>query len=174
MNVLIAYATTEGHTEKIARFIEVVLSGEGISAELNNVGELSGGQSVSSFDKVIVAGSVHSAKHQADIENYVFAHRDQLNEIPVLFLSVSLAAAFEDNLQDAEEYVDTFKQATNWEPTRHLLAAGAIKPGEYGWFEESKLMEGDLASHLTEDLQEEREFTDWDALAQAVVSFVKG
>ena len=173
MNVLIAYATTEGHTEKIARFVEVVLSGEGISAELDNVGQLSGGQPVSSFDKVIVAGSVHSAKHQADIENFVFAHREHLNNIPALFLSVSLAAAFSDNLQDAEGYVDTFTNATGWEPTARVLVAGAIKPGEYGWFEESKLMEGDLASHLTEDLQEEREFTDWDALAQAVVGFVK-
>ena len=173
MNVLIAYATTEGHTEKIARFVEVVLSGEGIQAELENVGQLSGGQPVTSFDKVIVAGSVHSAKHQADVENFAFAHRERLNEIPALFLSVSLAAAFADNVQDAEDYVDTFTSITGWEPTAHVLVAGAIKPGEYGWFEESKLMEGDLASHLSEDLQDEKEFTDWDALARAVVGFIK-
>ncbi|MEX0344712.1 MAG: flavodoxin domain-containing protein [Rhizobiaceae bacterium] len=172
MNLLIAYATTEGQTEKIARRIGSDLSGAGHEVHFCNVSEVAGGASPSDVDRVIVAGSVHSANHQKDLEMYVFANRDQLNAMPTLFLSVSLAAAFVDNREDAERYVDTFKEKTGWEPTAHSLVAGAVKPDYYDWFEESALMEGDLASHISTDLTQEYEFTDWEALNRSVSDFV--
>lgn len=171
VNFLIAYATTEGQTDKIAKFIAATLNDEGHEVRFHNVSDLSGGLSITDFDKVIVAGSVHSGKHQADLELFAFANRERLNGIPGLLVSVSLAAAFADTLDEAGGYVGTFLEATQWTPSETILIAGAVKPGNYDWFQKSALLEGDLAGHLNEDLQEMREFTDWDALKQKVTDF---
>ncbi|MBG6162154.1 menaquinone-dependent protoporphyrinogen oxidase [Labrenzia sp. EL_195] len=173
MRYLIAYATTEGQTEKISKFIGATLSGEGHEVRFHNVSDLSGGLSIPDFDKTIIAGSVHSARHQPDLELFVFANRGSLNELPGLFVSVSLAAAFQDTREEAKEYVDAFLQAASWKPTEIALIAGAVKPGSYDWFEKSALLEGDLADHVNKELQNTREFTDWDALSRLVSDFAK-
>ncbi len=171
LKFLIAYATTEGQTEKISKFIGEALSDTSHDVRYHNVSGLSGGLSVQDFDKAIVAGSVHSGKHQGDLELFVFANRDRLNEMPSLFMSVSLAAAFADTMEEARGYVDTFLQATNWKPTETALVAGAAKPGSYDWFQKSALLEGDLADHANKELTDTREFTDWDGLTGLVANF---
>lgn len=173
VNVLIAYATTEGQTDKIAKFMAATLTRDGHEVRFHNVSDLSGGLSVADHDKVIVAGSVHSGKHQPDLELFGFANREKLNQASSLFVSVSLAAAFPDTFEEARGYVDSFLEATHWKPEETLLIAGAVKPGNYDWFQKSALLEGDLAGHLNEDLQDTREFTDWDALEQKVSDFAQ-
>jgi len=171
MNVLIAYATTEGQTQKIAKFIGGVLSAGGHQVRLHNVSDPYGGLSLSDYDKMIVAGSVHSGAHQSDLQLFVFAHRDRLGRLPGMLVSVSLAAAFTDTAEEAKKYVDTFLEAAQWKPTQIVMVAGAVKPGIYDWFQQSALRDGDLASHLTEDLQSTKEFTDWDDLTRKITAF---
>ncbi|WP_196220528.1 flavodoxin domain-containing protein [Roseibium denhamense] len=173
MNYLIAYATTEGQTDKIAKFIAKILSQEGHEVRFHNVSDLSGGLSVSEYDRVIVAGSVHSGQHQADLQLFVFANREQLGAKPGMLISVSLAAAFPDTADEAKGYADTFLEAAHWKPAQTVLIAGAVKPGLYDWFEKSALLEGDLAAHVNEDLEETREFTDWNALTEQVSEFAR-
>ncbi len=172
MKVLIAYATSEGQTEKIARFIGQDLSSSGHEITYHNVKQLSGGLSVSEFDKAIIAGSVHFGKHQEELDLFAFANRETLNQMSTLFISVSLAVAFPDSEDHAAGYVDTFHESTGWKPTRDLLVAGAMRHGAYAWFEESKLMEGDLQSHINQELKEDQEFTDWEQLKESVRNFV--
>ncbi|WP_422374241.1 flavodoxin domain-containing protein [Roseibium sp.] len=171
MNVLIAYATTEGQTQKIAKFIEGILEEGGHQVQLHNVSDPSGRLTVSDYDKVIVAGSVHSGKHQSDLQLFVFANRERLNDMPGLLVSVSLAAAFPDTAEEARGYVGALLEVAQWQPTLTVLVAGAVKPGIYDWFQQSALLEGDLAAHLDEDLSGTKEFTDWEGLKQKVTAF---
>ncbi|MET1413898.1 flavodoxin domain-containing protein [Roseibium sp. HPY-6] len=173
MKILIAYASTEGHTEKVAKHIGANLSADDHFVLYHNVRDVSGGLAVSDFDKAIIAGSVHSAKHQGDLELFVFANREQFAKMPTLFASVSLAAAFPDTRDEARGYIDTFQKSASWQPSETVLVAGAVKPGNYDWFEKSALLEGDLAGHVNEELAQTREFTDWDALDTTVSDFVK-
>ncbi|WP_299484323.1 flavodoxin domain-containing protein [uncultured Roseibium sp.] len=173
MNILIAYASTEGHTEKVAKHIGTRLSAGDHIVRYHNVRNVSGGLAVSDFDKTIIAGSVHSAQHQSDLELFTFANREQLNKMPTLFVSVSLAAAFPDTREEARGYINAFQKASSWQPSETVLVAGAVKPGNYDWFEKSALLEGDLAGHVNEELAQTREFTDWDALDATVSDFVK-
>ena len=173
MNILIAYATTEGQTDKISRFIGGKLADGGHQVVYHNVIDLSWRLSVADFDRAIVAGSVHSGKHQEALDLFVFANHAQLNNMPTLFVAVSLAVVFPDSRKDAEKYVDVFKESTGWKPNECLLVAGAMRHGAYSWFEESKLLEGDLADHAHEELKEDQEFTDWTALHNSVVEFVQ-
>ncbi len=166
MNFLIVYASTEGQTNKIAKFMAGLLTNAGHQVRFHNVSDVSDGLAITDYDHVIVAGSVHSGKHQPDLQLFVYANRERLNKLPSLLVSVSLAAAFPDTQSEAQGYVDAFLEATEWQPTHTLLTAGAIKPGIYDWFQKSALLEGDLAAHVDEDLQDTREFTDWDALKQ--------
>lgn len=174
MKILIAYATTEGQTEKIVKFLGSMLSDTGHEVTRHNVRELSGGLSVKDFDRVIIAGSVHSGKHQEELDLFVFANADTLNQMAAMFVSVSLAVAFEDTQSEALKYVDGFRDSTNWKPVHCELVAGAMRHGAYEWFEESKLLEGDLKRHINSELKEDQEFTDWNSLSKAVVGFING
>ena len=173
MNVLIAYATTEGQTDKIAKFTGDKLAGGGHEVVYHDVKEPSWRHSIADFDKAIIAGSVHSGKHQEALDLFVFANRDQLSAMPTLFISVSLAVVFPDSRKDAEKYIETFKESTGWTPAEYLLVAGATQHGAYSWFQESKLLEGDLATHANEELKEDQEFTDWKALRNSVLAFLQ-
>lgn len=173
MKVLVAYATTEGHTGKISKFIGDKVSDGGHQVDYLNVKELSKGLSVTDFDKVILAGSVHAGKHQEELELFVFANQNELKDMLTLFVSVSLAVIFPDSKKDAEKYVEVFKENTNWNPTKYLLVAGAMKHGAYGWFEETTLLAGDLAGHAAKELKEDQEFTDWNALHKSVFEFIQ-
>lgn len=173
MKLLIAYSTSEGQTDKISRFVGGKLSNEGHQIVYHNVKDLPVGFSVADFDKAIIAGSVHSGEHQEELKLFVYANRDRLGGIPSLFISVSLAVVFPDSRKEAEKYVEGFMESTGWKLTESLSVAGAMRHGAYSWFEQSKLLEGDLANHINEELREDQEFTDWNALHKYVLKFVQ-
>ena len=64
MKILVAYATTDGQTLKIARFMAERIKEAGHEAELFDTELARRDVAVDQFDKVIVAGSVHQLKHQ--------------------------------------------------------------------------------------------------------------
>ncbi len=172
MNVLIIYATTEGHTGKVVDFISELLTEQGHSVSAFDTEGGNERPKIDDFDAVIIAGSVHSGKHQEALELFIFANRDELNKLPTLFLSVSMAAAFEDSRADAERYVREFSKSTNLKPSDQLMVAGAIRPGDHDYYQEATLEYGDLAAHAQTDMKEDKVFTDWDALRDHVIRFV--
>lgn len=172
MNVHIIYATTEGHTRQVVRFISDLLAKQGHSVSSFDTESGQERSKIAEFDKVIVAGSVHSGRHQEALELFVYANRDEIQKLPSLFLSVSMAAAFEDSRKDAKRYVKEFQESTNWKSSSHLLVAGAVKHSDYGYYEEAALQYGDLAKHAFAELKEDKDFTDWDALTDFVVQFI--
>ena len=125
------------------------------------------------FDKIIIAGSVHDGQHQPDLVLFAFANREAIGDKPSLFISVSMAAAFEDTMADAEGYVKDFCKAAEWQPTDHLLVAGALQHGKYGYYEEMLVRHNVLEKHAIEHPESDQEFTDWDALAKSVAKFVE-
>lgn len=174
MKVLIAYCTTEGQTRKVVEAMANQIRQMGKQAVLDNVCDLQGDVRPRDFDKVIVAGSVHDGRHQEDLNLFVFANRDVLKGKPSLFVSVSMAAAFEDTMADAEGYVKEFCESAEWQPTGHLLVAGALQHGKYGYYEEMLVRHKVLSKHAIEHPESDQEFTDWDKLAKAVAKFVEG
>ena len=58
-SVLIAYATTEGHTRKIAQQIGKWIEEAGLHVQLADASDPPLDLAVSSYDAVIVAGSIH-------------------------------------------------------------------------------------------------------------------
>jgi len=172
MKVYIIYATTEGHTRKVVKTLGDALSKLNHEVAFYDVGSEQERLAIAKFDKVMVAGSVHNGKHQEALNLFVFANKDELKKRKTLFLSVSMAAAFDDSRSDAERYVREFEESTNWKPSSHLLVAGAIKHSNYGYYEEASLQYGDLTGHAFSELKEDRIFTDWPAVIANVSQFI--
>jgi menaquinone-dependent protoporphyrinogen oxidase len=172
MKILLAYGTTEGQTRKIIKAAAAQISELGHRIELFDTSTTLGEVRVASFDKIIVAGSVHDQRHQSAVELFVTTHLDDLRAKQTLFISVSLAAAFEEGAEKAQDYVDEFIKNTAWRPHRSATMAGSVRHGEYGYFEEQILKHIVLKDRPVEELEGDHEYTDWNALAKVVEEFV--
>lgn len=169
MNILIAYGSTEGQTKKIAGFIETYFNDRGHYAEAWDSNRRMRGIDISSFDAVIIAGSVHQKVHQESLVSFVIAHRSQLIKLPTYLISVSLSIAFEGGEDEATQYVQDFTHYTEFEPDKITLVEGALK------FEEYDFYMGQIVEHVVledrETITEDREFTDWDSLKDNLDEF---
>jgi menaquinone-dependent protoporphyrinogen oxidase len=172
MRVLIAYGTTEGQTRKIAKAVAAQIGALDHDVELFDTSGLLGELRPESFDRIIVAGSVHEQQHQETLEIFVIANLKKLQAKPTLFISVSLAAAFDNGLSDAQGYVESFVKDVGWQPGQTLLVAGAVRHGEYGYYREQILEHVVLEGRDLDDPQKDHEFTDWKSLAEAIGVFV--
>jgi menaquinone-dependent protoporphyrinogen oxidase len=128
---------------------------------------------VGSWDKIIVAGSVHQQRHQESLEIFVVAKRAELQAKPTLFLSVSLSAAFVGGMNEAQSYADAFLRETGWQPTRCLLVAGALRYAEYDYFKEQVIEHIVLKGRTLPGPKGDHEFTDWMLLSRAVDAFLE-
>ena len=172
MNVLILFATIEGQTEKIARFLESEVRQAGHCATLVNALDKSEDISFDGIDKVILAASVHERRHPKWFETLLSAQSQTLSQMDTLLISVSLMAAFPDTLKEAGEFVTEMKMRTGFNPRAELLVAGAVKVGSYDYFSTQVLRHVVLRGEQYDIEKGDREFTDWDALKSALLEFL--
>ncbi len=173
MRVLIAFATTEGQTRKISQTIADQVVELGHQVELLDTARKRRDVHTDEFDAFIVAASVHQDRHQDEIEVFVTASLAALKAKPGLFLSVSLAAAFEEKAADAAGYISDFKDRTGWTPDHTLAVAGAVRSEEYDYFQQQILQHVILKDRDELRPEETQEFTNWDGLARSVKEFLE-
>jgi menaquinone-dependent protoporphyrinogen oxidase len=169
MYLLIAYATTDGQTRKIARFATDRLVGQGHAVELLNV-EDAGGVDLARFDGAILAGSLHVGGYQKALAQFVRAAHDALNAMPTLFLAVSLSAAGNDpdDWAGLRRCLADFEADTGWTPGRTEHVAGAFRFSEYDFFRAWAMRR--IADQKGETVEpgRDKEYTDWAALILAL------
>ncbi|MEM6462152.1 MAG: flavodoxin domain-containing protein [Pseudomonadota bacterium] len=170
MRILLVYATTEGQTRKIAEFCAAHLEKNAHEVDLRNSNRRMVDLDISTFDVVILAGSVHQRHHQESLSNFVVAHRKQMKELPTLLVSVSLSIAFEGGEKEAQKYIDDFIDDTAFKPAAVSLVAGALKFEQYDYYM-NQIVEHIVLEDRTK-ITEDHEFTDWDTLAQELDAFV--
>lgn len=172
MKVLIAYGSTEGQTKKIVKTVAKQIRDMGHEVAMFDTSGLLGDLHPAAFERIIIAGSVHVERHQETMELFVQSYLKELLSKPALFISVSLAAAFDDGMPDAQGYVDSFTKNTGWTPKTALLVAGAVRHGEYGYYEEHIFEHIVIKDRSMDDPSKDHEFTDWNALAKDVEGFI--
>ncbi|MEO9873281.1 MAG: flavodoxin domain-containing protein [Anderseniella sp.] len=173
MKVLIAYATTEGQTRKISQAIADQVVELGHQVELLDTARKRRDVHSDDFDAFIVAASVHQDRHQNEIEVFVLACLDVLMAKPGLFISVSLAAAFEEKAAEAAAYISDFTARTGWTPDQSLAVAGAVRSEEYDYFQQQILEHIILKDRDELRTDEHQEFTDWTGLASSVKKYLR-
>ena len=172
MQILIAYASIEGQTRKIAHFLQDRLLALGHQVTLADVGETHAAVDLDASAAVILAASVHQRRHPDTFEAFIIGARDALSARPTLMLSVSLKAAFAEGRDEAQDYLDEMQLRTDWSPDRSLLVAGAVRARSYDYFETQVLRHVVLDGVSFDPADGPHEFTDWDALDQEVRAFV--
>jgi len=116
MTVLIVYATEEGQTARIARFVELELGKAGHNTRVADTLDETIEISLDGMDTVILAAPVHERRHPKPFERLLATHRDALGCRRTLMLSVSLSAAFPEGLEEAEDYLLEMKMRTRFTP----------------------------------------------------------
>lgn len=173
MNILIAYATTEGQTRKICRFCADVLMEAGHSVELVQVSGAAG-LDPARYSASILAASVHMGRFQKEMIGFAAMHGEALSAKPSLFLSVSLAAAGEDEeeLADLDRIVEDFCDETGYRPADVAQVAGAFRFTEYDFFRSWAMRYIAAIKGQKVDPHSDTEYTDWDALRRRVQTWV--
>jgi menaquinone-dependent protoporphyrinogen oxidase len=174
MTVLIAFATIEGQTGKIARFVETEIRKARHDVVIFNVADETRPISFDGVDKVILAAPVHERRHPEAFEVFLAGQRHELQSRHTLLISVSLSAAFGDGLEEANDYVVEMKMRTGFSPSCEALVAGAVRGGGYDHFQYQVVRHVVLRDRDYEPGTGEHEFTDWQALSGTIANFLRG
>jgi menaquinone-dependent protoporphyrinogen oxidase len=164
-DALVVYASTHGHTAKIAARLADAMRGAGLEVNLLEVA-FAADAFPGRYDLVVVAGSLHKEHHQKELVEWVRERRDALAAVPTVFLSVSLSAAEDtpDSHAATQRCIDAFCEDTGWTPTRSERIAGALQYREYDVFTRQLMrLLMKRMGHPT-DASHDYDYTDWDGV----------
>lgn len=173
MKVLIAYATTEGQTRKIAEYAANWIRGHGHDVVVIDSASVEETIVVGGFDAYIIAGSLHMEKHQSQLVHFVGRHKAEMQGAPSLFISVSGSASRNDpaSREGADRCIRRFLDETGWTPTVRLPVGGAIKYTKYNFLVRAVMKRISKQNGGPTDTSRDHELTDWKALEQSLQGF---
>mmetsp|Transcript_21363 Transcript_21363/g.52165 ORF Transcript_21363/g.52165 Transcript_21363/m.52165 type:complete len:175 (+) Transcript_21363:115-639(+) len=134
MKLLIVYATEEGHTRKICRFLRDEAVDQGHRVELVNANDEP--PQPAEFDKVVIASPIHIGKFHREARDFIHQYDLQLNLLPTAFVTVSLTASDKTDskgMKELQRITEKFLAETAWRPNRVEHVAGALSFSKYGW-----------------------------------------
>ena len=160
--ILIVYASTHGHTAKIADRIAVILRDDGNEVEVSTAGA-----SLDGYDAVVVGASIHAGHHQRELVEWARYRAAALGALPSAFFSVCLTAADEGEESRAatRAYLDDFQERTGWAPRLTTTFAGALQYREYDFVTRLLMRLLMKHGHHPTDASRDYDYTDWDAVA---------
>jgi len=164
--LLILYASTHGHTAKIAARIASVLEADGATVDLHQLGGDEPQPSPPGYDAVILGASIHAGHHQRALVKWAEQHHTALGLTPSAFFSVCLTAAddTEESHAATRGYLDDFVEHTGWTPGRTMTFAGALQYREYDVATRALMRLLMRRMHHPTDASQDYDYTDWDAV----------
>jgi menaquinone-dependent protoporphyrinogen oxidase len=163
--VLIVYASTHGHTAKIAARIAATLRSQGVETDVHDVAHARDVDPLR-YDAIVVGASLHREHHQKAVAEWVAARRDALEQHPSVFFSVSLSAAddAEESRAAAQRCIDDFCTQTGWTPGRTERIAGCLQYREYDPFTRQLMRLLMRRMGRPTDSSRDYDYTDWEAV----------
>ena len=173
-SILILFATTEGHTARIAERIAQRLRDKGHEVEIHRADAVPAGLEPAGYDGVIVGSSIHYGHHPRFLNALVRRFRTALTARPSAFFSVSLSAGgARPKLEAARRYLETFLRQVDWHPAQTATFAGALQYSKYGVFKRLLMrMIAGIAGDDT-DMTRDYEYTDWNAVDRFADEFAQ-
>lgn len=134
--VLIVFASTEGHTARLADMAAHRLRANGHAVNVVEAPQAERTLDPAGLAGVLVAASIHWGRYQASVTAFARANHAVLNALPSAFLSTSLSAAGVEQPDHVglADFVRTFEAETFWTPRLVHHAAGAIRRSSYDYF----------------------------------------
>jgi menaquinone-dependent protoporphyrinogen oxidase len=173
--ILVAYATTEGQTRKIAEFIAERLRIRGHRVDLIDTATPLAQAVNVGYQAAFIGGSVHYDQHQGSLVHFVKSNLEWLNAMPTAFFSVSLAPVHADagGVAHAQQAADRFVQQTGLKPLRVHLVGGALKYTQYDFFKRMMMKMISRQQGRTTDTAADHEYTDWADVEAFVDDFLR-
>jgi len=175
MHFVLIFASIEGQTRKIATHIEALLKANHHSADIVTATDDPEELDLTDTDGVIVCAPVHAGSFPKSVNRLLKRQTTKLMAFPGAFVSVSLAAASDDESETKEidKIVHALCEDTGWWPVATHNAAGALKYIEYDFFKKWIMKRISQKSGGPIDTSQDYEFTNWDELDKFVLQFVK-
>lgn len=172
--VLIVYATTDGHTRKVAEFIAKTATEQGCSVSTFNAKLSKDIPLLETYDRTIVAASIHIGNFQRAIKLWVHHNIESLKQKPSAFIPVCLGVAQNRPESDLEikRIVDCFFEKTKWQPSETLVVAGALPYTRYNFLKKLIMKRIARKANGGTDTSSDYEYTDWAAVAKFTRAFV--
>lgn len=172
--ILIPFATTEGHTARIAEFIALSLRDKGYSVDTFRVTGAEMTLDLAAYDAVIAGASIHYGSHPGFLRTLIRRQRAVLAARPCAFFSVSLSAGGPGAKPEAaSRYLEKFLRQTRWRPQLTARFAGALRYSSYGAFKRVlMILFVGLAGGNT-DASRDYEYTDWEAVRRFADAFAQ-
>lgn len=172
MRFVVVYATTEGHTRKVAEHVADRLHALGQSVALHDATDELPDVNLSGIDAAFVAASLHEGRYQPGITTFVSRRQEDLARIAGVFLPVSLSAASSDADDRAalNQSVERFVMETGWRPRylHHVMGALAVAKADFFRRWSMKLIMDSARPLKGSGI----ELTDWIALTELVDTLV--
>lgn len=167
----IVFATTEGHTKKICQHAEQYFSQAGLTVILHDLSENI--PELQICDAVLLAGSLHYGKHQKELGQFIEKNRCTLQQVPIMFVSVSLAAASQEDteLSSVQKIASDYMAEMMLKPRVIQIAAGAVYDKRLHFLSRWLLHWIMYRKGVALDASGETVFTDWGALDLAFSQF---
>ncbi len=172
MNVMVIYATIEGQTGKIAKFVANLVRDAGHQVSIIDSHDKVSDLELEGIDAVILAAPVHERRHPLPFEVVLSANSKELEKRRTLMLSISLNAAFPEGREEAQEYLTEMKMRAEFTPDEEMLVAGAIRSDKYDYFASQIVQHVVLRGREVDANADGHEFTDWDALTAKIGAFL--
>jgi menaquinone-dependent protoporphyrinogen oxidase len=170
----IIYATTEGHTARIAEKIAQSLQEKGHAAETSSAKDCGTRLELAKYDGVVVGASIHYGRHPSYLRMLVHNHRVALEALPSAFFSVSLSAGGPGAKPLAAwRYVERFLRQTGWHPQLTATFAGALQFSKYGTLKRLLMVVFVGLAGGDTDTSRDYEYTDWDAVEDFAGAFAQ-
>jgi menaquinone-dependent protoporphyrinogen oxidase len=169
--ILVVYATTDGHTAKVAGAIAATLRAHGAVVDVHQIGRthcLPDG-----YHGVIVAAPVRGGRYQKPVRRWVHAHAAVLNARATAFVSVCLGVLQHD--VEVDRTLNTimrgFLEETGWQPVVTKLVAGALPYTRYNWLIRRVMKRIAAKAGGDTDTSRDYEYTDWRDLRKFAEQF---
>lgn len=175
MKTLVVFATTEGHTRKIAEQVSEWLRLRGFESETVECSNRLRHHDLRSYDAVVLAGSLHVGKHQESLVNYVIRHSDDLEHVPTWFISASATASKTDllSVKKANDCIEAFIEESGFRPTMCTPIGGALLYTRYNMVLRWALKKIAEKEGGPTDTSRDYELTDWIALETSLMEFLQ-
>ena len=174
-NVLVAFATHDGQTRKVAERIATVLRVRHHAVELLDLGHPPPETlDLSQFQAVLLGSPIRAQGYLRPVVRFVQSHRTELELLPTLFFSVGLAVLSRtgDGRAQTMRIVERLVAETGWHPQRVELVAGALPYTRYNFLVRFVMRRISRKEGGDTDTSRDYEYTDWAAVDRFAAEFV--
>lgn len=174
MNLLIAFATTDGMTWRISEHLAETARAAGHQVALVDTRSVPAGFSMAGFDATLIGASVHARRYQRSVKRFVRSNLAAIGRKPSAFFSVGLAehSRLEAVRQEGRRLAEQLPESLGWKPDLVQSIAGAYLFSRYGLVRGFIMRQ--IASHEEPpvDASQDQIYTDWDRVDDFLRSFL--